>query len=379
MWYTSFSMKTHHLCLFSLFVLSVFGRGNAFADTKWDIGAGVTGSYDDNITSVHDDRVSDFITRTTVGGGFVAQGKTGQVALKGALTENFYASNASFNNFSQALSGNAFQELSPYYTVTVGDVFSHTEEPRNFEDEFGRNTGRYSSYKNSFNLGYTRILSEQLKLNLRYRQADDIYASSSQLDAHEYAPGISGEYAFDSANQAMLDYDHSNRHFEGGQEATIQTLSAGFRHYLTPQWYAEVKPGVTFIESFNNTSSTKPRYELSLTDDVDENTRANIKYVKEFGANAFSQEIFDNWRTVLTLFRQLTAKLGWNVSAFYGEGTYTVSKIKDKTSGINTGVEYSLNKKASLFLSYLHSNTDSNIDTRSYSRNMAQLGVKFAF
>ncbi|MBI4309435.1 MAG: outer membrane beta-barrel protein [Candidatus Omnitrophica bacterium] len=369
-------MNTISLVLAVSFLMCWHGLGHA--DFKWNLEGDAAESYDDNITFTKDDRLTDAITRISLGGGFTREGKNDKIDFRGRLTENIFARHSSFTNLSQDLALDAVKDLTPSDKIEVHDKFRHAEDPAGFEDNFGRAGGRYSTYTNHLNLSWARQVTRQWTTKFKYLQSNYDFTRSDLSDAAKYSPGISGEYAIDSATQVLMGYDYTRWIFDPGNDTDIHTLSGGLRRYLTNQLYAELKPGVDFINSVGR-DLTKPRYEASLTDDVDENTKLKLTYIKEYAPTAFSQDIFNNWRLSASIFKQLNSRVKTNISAFYGQGRYLSSEIMDKSSGVNLGLEYALNERASAYCGYTYERANSNSDARTYRRNVFTFGIKFAF
>lgn len=352
---------------------------NAFADFKWDVGGFITEGYDDNITFAHSNKISDAITRVTLGLGLQQESKTSKLTLKAGLTETIYANHSSFTNLAEDIDATFTKALTEYDQVTITNGFRHAEEARSFEDSFGSTNGRYSTYKNDFGFDYNHTLSQQWKLGGKYNQSNIYYSRNDLTDSVQYAPGVYSEFAFDSANTLLTNYTLARREFKHGPHSTSNIINGGFRHFFTQQWSAEALAGVSIIDSFDHTRIVKPRYAAGITNDVDENTRINLNYTLEHSTTGYNQDIFNNWRFSLTMLRQLTARISGSLTAFYGQGEYTVSNIDDKLTGAAFGINYELTKKSSVMLNYSLENTKSNTSSRSYTRNFVQLGFKFLF
>ncbi len=364
---------------FLTLILSIYLCVPCFAEFKWDLGGALNQAYDDNITYVKNDKSSDAITRVSLGGGFSGKGKNESIDFKGIITQNIYAQHSSFNNLSEELSLNLNKDFGPYQNFKILENFRHAEEPRSFEDSFGRDSGRYSIYTNNLGFEYARLITQQWEVIWKYYQVDTYFTRQDLNDSTQYSPGVTNEYTIDSKNKFLMDYTYLRQEFDGGANADLHNISLGLRHFLTNQFYLDVKPGVNFISAYNNERFVKPRYELGLTQEVDEITKINLKYIREYASTAFTQDIFNSWKVVLSYLKDLTDKLALNTALFYGRGQYKLTGINDKLSGANLGVQYQLTKKVNLYTNYVFEQTDSNFTSRDYVRNMIQVGIKFIF
>ena len=125
---------------------------NAFAVLGFDldINSSVSTSYDDNVTFVKDDKKSDIVTNLTVGLDAKKEGKTYQFNMGGNFTQHLFADESSFNKNSQDVIIDFQKEFFKYDRISVTNNFVNADEPRSFEDDFGRTSGRYSYYRNTF-------------------------------------------------------------------------------------------------------------------------------------------------------------------------------------------------------------------------------------
>jgi hypothetical protein len=351
----------------------------SFADIRWNWEGEVAEIYDDNVTFSKTDKISDEITKLSLMGGFTQESKTSRVELNARLTGNIFAEHPTFNYLSQDITLDAVKELSPYDQISAHEKFNHSEDPVSFENAFGRTNGRYSLYSNNLALEYARQMSQKLTTRLRYTQINNIFTRESLNDSMGFSPELITEYTIDSATITSLGYKYTYWDFESGSDANIHTLYGGLRRFLTRQLYLDIKPGVNFINSFDGRNISKPRFEVGLTDDVDENTSLNLTYIKEYSVTPYFQEIFDNWRLIASAAKELNARLKLTLSAFYGKGRYIGSGISDRLSGANIGLEYALTKRTSVYCKYTYQRSNSNTDTHSYTRNMAMLGIRVAF
>jgi len=380
-------MKTAHisknLFIFFLAALLIVSAGKAYSfdykgiDLK--LRASVSEIYDDNITFVHENEKEDFITNLSFGLGVKYEGKTRSLELTANIFQQFFADYDNFNNTSEDLTLNFQQEFSRYDRISLRDVFTHTYEPRSFEEAFGITRGRYSYYRNRFNLAYTKDISRQFSISARYASEIDEVSREDLSDSSLNRVGLDATYFPTSATILMFSYDFSRRDFDPGGNATIHTIAPGLRHYFTRQLYFDGKAGIDFINSYNDKNYAKPLIQASVINDIDENSRVSISFTRRYYTNAYTQDLFDYWQTSGTFTRRLFKRLGCSLSGFYGEGEYITTNIADKLRGVSVGFTYDLSKKLKGNLRYTYSDVDSTIDTREYTKNKIFLGLAMEF
>ncbi len=355
------------------------GWAYQIGDLEVTLRTSLSEAYDDNITFASTNQKNDLITGLNLGLDAKYEGKNRSLALSTDVSHQIFDTYTNFNNTSENISLTYQQEFSKYARLSLKDSFTHSQEPRTFEDEFGRTTGRYSYYRNNVSLEYTRDVTKQLSLIGRF--ANEIYdPSRSDLSRSIlFKLGVEADYAFNSQTIVYAVYEFSRRSFELGRDAVFNIVGAGVRKYFTSQLYADLRTGMNFINSFNNRDYSKPFYQLSLTDELDNNSRLTFSLIKEYTVNAYTEDLFNSWQSSVSFSRQLLQRLSANLSAFYGEGEYTNQGIKDKLRGVGINLAYDLLHNVKLNSGYSYSKTTSNFSSRDYTRNYVSAGLRVDF
>jgi hypothetical protein len=341
--------------------------------------ASVQEGYDDNITYVKNNPISDAFTQLLAELAVKQEGKTESLSLDTKIEEELYAQHSSLDNTSEYMNLDYKQDFSEYDHLKVTDVFSHAEQPTSFANAFGSTPGFYFTYQNTLDMAYHHDLTEQLGANFRYSNDLLDFSNTSMSNSSLNTVGTGLEYAFDSATILKTDYDYNYREFYPGPSATENEVSAGVRRYLTPQLYADLRSGADFINSFNGQNYIQPLYKASLTNDLDETTQTGISFEKQYTTNGWNQDLFNEWRVSGNYIKDLTSRTTATLNVFYGNGDYISTNINEKYTGASIGVSYELTKKAKVTLSYTFSKDDSTLSTNSYTKNVVYLGTKYEF
>ncbi|MCK4947478.1 MAG: outer membrane beta-barrel protein [Candidatus Aureabacteria bacterium] len=336
-------------------------------------------TYDDNITFVNDDKKNDFITNLTLGLSAKYEGKTTTLELGGGITQQIFAANHNYNNLSENLTLNFQQEFSKYDRISINNIFTHTYEPRSFEDEFGRTSGRYGYYRNKFNFDYTRDITKQFSVTAKYANEIDYISREDMKDSYLNRAGIEADYSLSSTTILFVSYDFMNRKFVHDDDSSTNSIASGIRHYLTKQIYFDGRIGVDFIRSYNDENYTRPLISASITDELDENTRLSISFKKEDYTSSYEEDLFNHWRASVLFTRQLAERLSCSLSGFYGEGKYVLLDIKDKLLGASIACSYDFRENLKGNLKYTYSDVNSTIESRKYTKNTVTLGLSIDF
>lgn len=336
-------------------------------------------AYDDNITFVANNKKDDFITTFSLGADAKYERKTSFLGVSGNVNRQFFADNNNFDNNSEDFSLTFLNELSKFDRISIKDTFFHVYEPRSFEDAFGRAGGRYSSYRNSLGLIYSRDISKQFGVSARYSNKADTYSKEDLADSYLNSCGFEAGYAMNSNTSFFASYDFLRRSFHPGTHASTHSLVAGIRRYITSQLYFDGKAGEDFIRSYNDKNYAKPLFSVSLTDDIDQNTNANVSFMKQYSANSYSPDLFDYWQVSGGLSKKLLERMGSSLSGFYGRGKYISTVVSDKLSGLSASLTYDISVNLKGNLSYSFSQTRSTVESREYKKNTISFGLTAQF
>ncbi|MCR4337702.1 MAG: hypothetical protein NUV91_07860 [Candidatus Omnitrophica bacterium] len=335
----------------------------------------VSESYDDNVTYRKNDPIGDAITKIVLGIDMKKEGKTHLITIDADIAQQLFAQHSSFNNVSETLGLSFQKEISKYDVIKIKDAFSHSEEPRSFEDSFGRAEGRYFTYYNLFEADYRHDFNDYWALDTRYGNefVDFTRKDLSASSRNSIRAGIN--YTVDAATILSTDYDFHKREFDPGSSSEEQEFSLGLRRYFTTQLYLDAHVGADLIKDYQGGDHTEPRYEIGLTTDIDKNTQTGFLFEKEHTTTAYTQDIFDMWKISVGFAKQLTDRLRTAFAAFYGEGEYIHLNRESMFSGAGVNMSYDLSKKIKANFSYVFTNDDSNQVGGGYTKNTVLLGI----
>ncbi len=356
-------------------------RGNSFGEnaTDWDLKASVKTGYDSNITYVNDDEREDFMTNILLGLGLRHQGKTSSLRLEGQVVQQLFARYHSFNNSALSLNADFRKELSANHRLALTDQFSHSEEPRSFEEEFGRAPGRYSLSRNVFHTDFAHDVSKQWTHIINFDNEVNIFSRDDLHDSVLNRLGWEGDFSLDSANVLKGIYQISYQDYESDFSVLTNSLAGGYRHYFSADLYLDLLSGVDFIDVNRGSDYTRPRYSAALTKELNETTKMGFAYERRYTTTAFEQDIFDAWKVSVNYIKELTQRLRGALRVFYGKGEYQARDRRDELLGTSWNLSYDLNPHTIIELNYQYSTVDSNQNNSDYIKNTIFLGISVLF
>ncbi len=362
-----------------IIVLGVFLMdSSAFADIRWGLDGGVVTGYDDNVTYVNSNKISDMITRTSLDAGITQESSTDTFDLKTGVTENIYTNHSSLDNLAENLNANYKVDVNPFEHIKALDTFTHSVDPGSLAIAFGRINGNYETYYNNLDLESQTDITEQWSGTFKYVQTNYNYTIPSLSDTALYNPELSTKYDFSSQSQGMLNYDYRRRTFSPGKSADAHTPSAGWRQYLDPTWYVDLLAGADFIKGFGQ-SLIEPRYAAGLTHDVGQNTRLSLTYNKQYETDQYTQDINNDWYATLNGYHEFTSRLSGDISFFTGQGRYVTSRISDKYIGTNVAFKYAVTDHIDVTLMYTFQDSISNSSIRANTQNTVFAGLTYKY
>ncbi len=344
-----------------------------------NVDAGIAQACDDNITFARENAKDDLITNLSVGLNAKYEGKLQNFSVNTAISRQNFFKYHNFDNTSENISLNYNQELTKHERINLKNTFLHAEEPRSFEDEFGRTGDRYSYSRNSFGAAYTRDISKQSTLIFNYINELYDYSRIDLNDSYLNRFSMEADYSLSSKTilLALLEYIHRN--YEHTANAKTKRMAGGIREYFTSQFYFDLKAGRDFIRPADKQKSTGQFISASLTNEINKNTSFTISYLKENSTTDYSQNIFKSQRVSLSLAKQILEKLKVSLSGFYGNGEYSAIDTRDRLKGASTGFTYDLLSGVRMNASYSYSETSSNAASREYKKNFVSLGITYEF
>ncbi len=335
-------------------------------------------SYNDNVTLAHTRVIADVIEKALIGIDLKKEGSRNSFLAQMDLSHDFYFNNSSFNNTVVVLKASDRYELSSRMRVNVSDSYQRAQEPQSFDDAFGRNSGRYRTDQNRFNVKYECDLSQYALFELTYANEFTGYSRSDLDNTVLNQIGPRFQYAFDDANRLGMGYIFSSRDFESGALIQGNSVVVDFGHNFTKQLQLVLKVGEDFVNDESTGNSQHARYEVSLLNEIDVTTHAQISYKRGLNSYAYSKDLFDSYQVSGALGRELTARVSISGAGFYGKGEYQQSRISDELLGAGAQINYAFSQQVQVGLNYNFAQTLSNRDVRSYHRNFvgAQVQIK---
>jgi len=367
------------ICLLVIFLI-LFLSSNVYSFPYKDFDIAIQGSigemYDDNLTYVKYDKKGDFITTL----GFVLdaryEGKRRALQFTGTINQLFNTKFKDIKNSSENLTFNFNNEFSKYDRVSLTDTFSHTQSPATFEEEFGRIRSRYNSYSNNIALNYSKDISEQFTLVTRYTNSlNRISGEGAQTSYRDNRLSFEVDYTHSIATIFFLSYDFFKNNFN----IFTHTFTAGMKRYITRRLYLDGRAGVDVTTFSDNNKSTQQRFDVSITDEIDENTTTRLSFIRRGQATSEVGDVFRNWQITGGISRDLLKRLSGSLSGFYGQGRFVSTDITDTLLGATFSLNYVFNERLQGNLQYSYSNLDSTDETRGYTKSTMFLGLTVTF
>lgn len=342
------------------------------------IGA-IAEKFDDNITFVKNNPVSDWISEFSAGIESSYSGQNFNWNIDATVTEHLFADNNSFNNLSQDVAVTYHAQLSQSLGLDFTDQLIHAEEPRSFSDAFATVIGRYSYYWNRSMLAFTKQLNEMIAWEVHY--ANELYDSSSKnvIDSLQNLGGTQFSYQYKENTTLTGGYEYSRRDFTPGSSVAVNHTSVGFVHELNPQVTIELNTGADFIKDSAAQNRIEPHALLKLTDQLNTLTKADLSILKRHTSNLNDSDLFDEWETEVRLTHLFTKKLSAVLTNFYGSGQRLAANTTEHLLGTGVTTTYQLKKDVTLDLNYTYSHVTSDDPAREYLKNAVMLKLSSKF
>ena len=377
------------ICFGVVFLLTI-ASANAYEFPPYEglnlkIEGKISENYSNNVTFAKDkeNRIEDFMTMLALGLDMKYEGKRRALGISGRASRRVKTKSTDIQNSSENLTVNFRNEFSEYDAISVNNTFTHTQMPETFEDEFGRIQGRFDSYNNGLSFQYNRIINKYFNVGVNY---DNRFYSNSRegtKDLYKNGVRLRVNYIHSAATDFSLSSNFSKSEFEGGDDVSMYLISAGVGHYITKRLQFRAGAGVN-VSSRGEDRNTRQDINISLSNQIDENTNASLSYTRGVQLSADTGNLFSNWRITGRLTRQLLEDLNGSLSGFYGQGEYDLTGVTDTLAGASASLSYNFwrgkrGSRVSGSLGYTYSNLDSTDEDRGYDRNSITSGVNIVF
>lgn len=348
------------------------------------LGIHVAETYDDNISFSDEDKEEDLITHVGFELGVNYEGKTRSFELAGKITDQIFAKQPEQNNVTQFVNLNFKNEFSKRDRISLKNVFEHFEAPSSgdttaegyYSSQFGRTAGRFEYFKNKFDIAYSYDIAKQSSLFVKYANEINIFSGTDRENSLLNKPGFGLSYTFSpTATIFSFSYDFTSIQFENETNATINTIGAGIRQYITKKLYFNGGTGIDLIDSFDNENLSEPFFLASLTYILEEKTQASILFDKKYTTNPYFADIWNSWRTSASLTRQILKRLGCSLLIFYGDGKIVSSGFEQNLLGLSSSLRYDISRNLKGTLTYTYTQSDTNDESSEYSKNTLFLGL----
>lgn len=333
--------------------------------------------YDDNINTSPEDPESDWITNLMLGIALRSEGRTWEFELSGNLYQRFYVSHEEMNNFYQDMILSINKSFSENITLVISDTFQNYPSAQSFGSMFERGEDDEGYMRNDFASDLTFQLTQKLFFTGVYNNTILENDNRAIADSVLHRTGAIIEYYFNSANIVRAGYMYSLMKYDDDTDSRGERGYAEYEKFFTNQLRAIVNGGYDYVRMTDG-ESLNTRYMGSLIDEIDERNEFNISFLKESTISNITNDTFNNWRISAAFEREVSSRTSVDMTLFYGEGVYEVSRVREKLGGVAFNLGFAVSEFVDFEAGYtfVHSSSKQpGIDEASYSRNQVYVGV----
>lgn len=364
---------------FLFFFILMLSSSKIFAFPYENIEINIQGTiaemFDDNLTFTNEDKKEDVITTLGLGLNINYEGKKRFLNFVGQINEGFNARFKDIKTSSQSLNLSFQNEFSPYDRLIFSDTFSHSQTPAGFEEEFGRVRARREAYNNSFNLGYAREINKYLAMQTSYSYSRSLFPAEEEENTSQYGLGLNVRYLPDDTSEHSLLFNFNYTKNNVGNVIYNAGLNIKKNIYISKKSF--FTGGLGF--SGNKINDINLNVSTSFVNEIDENTLTSIAFDMSDKLTSEGGDIFRSWQITGQFKRELSWRLNFSSSVFYGKGTFSSTEITNTFLGLNLGLFYSIREGLKGFLRYSFSNLDSSDENGEYYKNTVSTGLDWIF
>jgi len=371
----------------------------------------ISENYSNNITYAQDDenRIEQWTTMLLLGLNVGYQGKKRALSLGGTIRQPIHFDDSNVRNSSEIVTLDLNNDFSQYDRIRMRDIYTHTRVPERFdqvdfieecvkifreygievarddprcsefEREFGVSQGAFDTYRNDFNLNYSRNISDEINVTVGY--GNNRYDSTEENSNDSVRHNVNGSvnYSSSHATTFFLSYTFSDTSYDRGDNISTDAVRVGIRQYLTKRLYFNGDVGMDYTPTTDSTS-----FDALFTGELDEKTRATIDFSRDIRAAVDRDDVFRNWRVTGRLTRLLMEDMNVYLSAFYGEGDFVSADVSDTLLGASVSLNYIFwqqkrGARIDVNFGYTYSQLDSTDEERGYNSSSVDATLSIAF
>jgi hypothetical protein len=306
-----------------------------------------------------------------------SEGRSREFRLTGNAYYEYYAINKENGESYQDAGLSINKDIIDTVNFRLSDTFQHYPESKDFGNLFGRTDDDTGYISNDVSVGLSVFLTKQFFFELLYNNGIINNDSRELEDSVSHEGGGDLGYYFNSANIVRAGYLYSKMKYDDGSVTRGDRGYAEYERFLTKQLRAILQGGYDYIDNAEG-QSMNSRWEVSIVDDVDEINQGSITYLKESTISSITNDTLNNWRLSAELRREISGRLEVDISLFYGEGIYEVSRVTEKLGGASLALAFLVSDFINFNMGYRYTWNSSeapDTDESSYNRNQVYIGV----
>ncbi len=363
----------------SILILFVSGVGHLYAMEI--IIQGEANETYDQVDSSQAGTEHDWITNIILGITARSEIRALDFDLSGNIYQRLSATDPDNNSNSQDLVFSLNKDFSENVTLEIEDNFQNYPEPSNFSALFGRSDDNDGYLANSLMVNLAVYVTAKLFFDVSYNYAIMNNDSDQMSDSILHNPEGNIGYNINSSNIVRLGYAYQLMKYNNDEKIRGDRGYAEFEKHFTEQLSSVLQGGYDYLSS-NQGESLSTRWMVSILDDVDENNHLNISYTKESTISNITNDVFKNWTIAGSLVREISERFSFNLSLFYGMGSYQYSGVEEKLCGVSTGISYVINDFINCVFSYSYTWNKSVFpasENITYNRNIFSAGLSAVY
>ena len=133
------------------------------------------------------------------------------------------------------------------------------------------------------------------------------------------------------------------------------------------------------MQPFGSKEINKPFFIALFAHDISMKSKLNISFKQESIFSYGTKDVLTLWDATFFVTHNLSKKLNVNLTQSWGENTYSLFDVHDKTMGFKIGLDYVVNDKMNMQVAYDYSSVDSSSESRSYNKNLYTIRLVYTF
>ncbi len=333
-------------------------------------------SYDDNYRGLSDNEQASWVTGINPTFLLGTGNRNSEYELEYSFNSDIFHSDSEASNTDHHLNLRSVMEFTSRHRLSWGLAYHRVEETADTEQAIENDKYSRTIARAAYRFG-AQSAQNQLEFGTNYEQRR--YYNSGNINASEERNSLMFNsvwfHRLGSKTRSLIEIRHTDHDYKLSsalRDSTNVALLGG------ATWDAGAKTSGMFklgaerkdFDSDQREDSTSPMWEIGVTYKPRSYSAFTLNSRRAFDEGDNGASTINDWTTLATWDHEWTSRVSTELLYRFSDREYKGINRDDERSGYGAGVTWSPDRWADVTLSYLRTENDSSLSSRTYDRNV---------